>query len=44
MGVLPHRVGEMPQTIRDSRHNLINQKALRCDPCEGMGIFICAIM
>ena len=32
MGVLPQCVGEMPQAVRDSRHNLVNQNALQRDP------------
>ena len=44
MGVLPQCVGQMPQVVSDSRHNLVNQNALRCDPRARIRIFIDAVV
>jgi hypothetical protein len=31
MGVLPHRIGEKPHVIRDSRHKLLNLNRVNSD-------------
>ncbi len=39
MGVLPQCIGEMPQVVRDSRHNLVNQNALQGDPPSNIWLY-----
>jgi hypothetical protein len=35
MGVLPHRIGEMPHAIRDGRHKLLNLNPAQGDSLSG---------